>query len=326
MATKIYLRRGTRTEILGIVPESGEPVWATDTKALYIGDDATSGGVFVGGTGAQVISLNGLFDIITISGAGLVTVTEDGQVIVVSGEDILDVDSLNGLTGAVTISGLNGITVFEDGQIIVVSGRDEFLELIDTPSSYGGQGGKFARVNVGEDALEFAPTAFVGLTDTPANFTGSSKKLVAVNAGESALEFIKRINIEETLTSDHDWAGLVCSGIAGETLAFGELVYYASDSKWKKTIATVEGQTDGHLSLVVASGVEDDSITLLLLGYIRDDSWSWVVASGLFVHTVSGEMSQVAPSNAGEFVRRVGYAHSSDAIWFNPDGTVIERS
>lgn len=80
MATKIYLRRGTRAELLDIIPEAGEPCWATDTQELYIGDDVTSGGIFIGGT-----SVNVLVGAITIVGAGSVTVSEDGQVITISG-------------------------------------------------------------------------------------------------------------------------------------------------------------------------------------------------------------------------------------------------
>jgi hypothetical protein len=256
MATKIYLRRGTSSQIAEIIPESGEPVWATDDKQLFIGDGTTSGGIFVGGSGIGVSSLNGLVGAVTLSGAGVVTVSEDGQVIVIS--------------GAVT-----------------------FLELTDTPSAY----------------------------------TGQAKKIVTINAGETGLEFLKTVNIADILTTDHDYSGLVGSGIAGETLLFGTLVYYASDSQWKKTIATVEAQTDGHLALVITeSGDVTDTINLLLLGYIRDDSWNFAVASGLFVHTISGEMSVAPPGNAGEFVRKVSWAHSADIIWFDPDATVIERS
>jgi len=291
MATKIYLRRGTRTEILAIVPESGEPVWATDIKKLYIGDDTTSGGIYVGGLAGQV-------------------------------------ESLNGLTGVVTVSGINGITVYEDGQVIVVSGYDEFIELLDTPASYAGEGGKFVRVNATEDGVEFVAetSAFTGLTDTPASFSGSSRKVVAVNAGESALEFIKRINVEEELTSDHDYAGLVCSGVAGEELVFGEVAYFASDLTWYKTDADEYNKTAGHIAIVGSGAGAAGVLELLLLGYIRDDSWSFNPASGLFVSTTAGDMTTTPPPAAGDFIRRAGYVHKATIVYFCPDGTVLERS
>lgn len=67
-----------------------------------------------------------------------------------------------------------------------------FLGLEDTPASYAGQATKVAKVNAGEDALEFgAPGVgtFLGLTDTPASYEGQAGKYPKVNAGEDALEF-----------------------------------------------------------------------------------------------------------------------------------------
>jgi hypothetical protein len=69
-----------------------------------------------------------------------------------------------------------------------------FLDSADTPSSYSGQGGKLAAVNVGETALEFIESPagdFLNLTDVdPSTYSGQSGKLVAVNSGEDGLEFV----------------------------------------------------------------------------------------------------------------------------------------
>jgi hypothetical protein len=48
-AANLQVRRGTAAEVAGIIPLEGEPVWATDTKRLVIGDGVRSGGVPVGG-------------------------------------------------------------------------------------------------------------------------------------------------------------------------------------------------------------------------------------------------------------------------------------
>ena len=44
MSQRIQIRRGTNLERAGVVFDSGEPVWTTDTKMLWIGDGVTSGG------------------------------------------------------------------------------------------------------------------------------------------------------------------------------------------------------------------------------------------------------------------------------------------
>jgi hypothetical protein len=41
----LQVRRGTAAEVAAITPLEGEPVWATDTKELVVGDGATLGGV-----------------------------------------------------------------------------------------------------------------------------------------------------------------------------------------------------------------------------------------------------------------------------------------
>jgi hypothetical protein len=48
------VRRGTDAERLAIVPASGEPIWTTDGKDLYVGDGSTVGGVLPGGINDDV--------------------------------------------------------------------------------------------------------------------------------------------------------------------------------------------------------------------------------------------------------------------------------
>ena len=47
----IKFRRGLNADRTSITPESGEPIWTTDTKKLYMGDGSTAGGILVAGAG-----------------------------------------------------------------------------------------------------------------------------------------------------------------------------------------------------------------------------------------------------------------------------------
>ncbi len=47
MSQKIQLRRGTFAELGTVTPDSGEPIWTTDRKLLYVGDGSTQGGINV---------------------------------------------------------------------------------------------------------------------------------------------------------------------------------------------------------------------------------------------------------------------------------------
>lgn len=203
---------------------------------------------------------------------------------------------VNDLKGDITISGIGGTVVDVDGQTITISGG-------------GGQ----------SDVA-----SFTDLDDVPGDYAGLANQVIAVNATEDALETIKAINMEVALESDEDYSGWTVSGVAGETLAFGDVVYYGSDSKWGKTIATVEAQVDADVALVVLSGVLDSSITLLKFGCARYDSWSWSVPDRLWIDTTSGSMSATQPTVSGEFVKFFAWVKNTNVIFVKPNDTIIK--
>jgi hypothetical protein len=64
--------------------------------------------------------------------------------------------------------------------------------------------------------------------------------------------------------------------------------------------------------------------TILLQGFIRDDTWNWTLGGILYASTTAGAMSQTAPSGSGDFVQAVGIALSADVVYFNPSLTLVE--
>ena len=59
----LRLRRGTNAERQLITPLQGELIYTTDTKALFIGDGTTVGGVLVQGSGGGATQLSDLSDV-----------------------------------------------------------------------------------------------------------------------------------------------------------------------------------------------------------------------------------------------------------------------
>lgn len=292
MVQKIYLRRGLQAELEDVILEEGEPGWTTDTKMMYMGDGTTSGGLLVSASGLGVISLEGLMGVVTMAGYGGIAISTDGQEIAVSGTVIEYVRSINFLSNDVSVSGFGSVNVSEDGQTIVISG-------------------------------EVFPRSFDELQDTPSTYSGQSNKIVSVNSGETGVEFSKSFMVQSALANEN-YSGITTSGIAGETMSFGDHALLNSDSKWIKTTAIEESKVDGHTGVVLASGILDSNIVLLLTGYVRNDLWSFNVGGTVYVSTTSGELTTSEPTEPEEFVRRVGHASTASTLWYSPDNTFIK--
>lgn len=86
MSTNIQFWRGLEADRLSVTPDSGEPLFTTDEKKLYIGDGVTPGGVAVdtgGGGGGAVDSVNGQTGVVVLDagdvGLGNVDNTSDAN-------------------------------------------------------------------------------------------------------------------------------------------------------------------------------------------------------------------------------------------------------
>lgn len=82
MANTVKFKRGVEANRSGQTPAAGEPLWASDTKKLYVGDGSTSGGISVsythpedGGGNSPALTGAVVYDDITINTAGHVTAT-----------------------------------------------------------------------------------------------------------------------------------------------------------------------------------------------------------------------------------------------------------
>ena len=82
MSQKIQIRRGVEAQRASITPDTGELLFTTDNKQIFIGDGTTAGGLLVGGgtlvgyvqkiRGTQAIASG--VDTVTVSGLGLASV------------------------------------------------------------------------------------------------------------------------------------------------------------------------------------------------------------------------------------------------------------
>jgi hypothetical protein len=169
-----------------------------------------------------------------------------------------------------------------------------------------------------EAELEHLLAEFMGLTlDT--NYTGRQVALVDATA---------------KMTDDVGWnkdptttvgSGEKVAGTAGESVVFGDLVYFKSDGKWWKTDADAVA-TAGPVRLALAMGTYagDGAGVFLLRGFAELAGWSFTVGAAQYVSCTAGAMTPTPPSGAADIVRLVGYAHDATTLYFCPDTSWVE--
>lgn len=130
-------------------------------------------------------------------------------------------------------------------------------------------------------------------------------------------------------TTSLSWSGEVITATAGQTLAFGEVSALGSNvpsppGAFWRTNADNEATTKGFLAIATGTVTTGQLGAFLLRGFIKDNSWSWVVGGELFLALTDGNFTQTKPTGTGEMVRLVGYAITETVVYFNPDTTYIE--
>ena len=171
----------------------------------------------------------------------------------------------------------------------------------------------------GEDGVGIASVEESIDGDLVITLTNGEEHVVELNfLGERNKQGDTYVSISKPGSSSGD---LQRTFTAGEALAKGDLTYYAADGKMYKTSATTESATSPMLGIALNSANTDDVINFLLTGFAQQSVYS--TSDKLYLSTTSGAISNSRPSASGQFVRVVGYAISSEEIYFNPDATWV---
>lgn len=244
----LRLRRGTDTQRQSIIPEAGEPVYVTDTQALFIGDGITQGGNPVSSTLASDTSpqLGGNLDLNTNN---------------IIGQGNIDIDGNISITGDITIGDQATDTISLNGEI-----TSNIIPSISNNFTLGSQNsswleGYFKTLNVGQ-------TGSLNINDTVVNLengTTFSGDLIPddgiFNLGTSAnswLEVNAQSGIFETLTLNEsvETENLIVGTIYGSDSS----VFYDSDSEELTTSSVIANTLEGDLTGSVFS---KDSLRLV---------------------------------------------------------------
>ena len=127
------------------------------------------------------------------------------------------------------------------------------------------------------------------------------------------------------LADDHTYSGEVDSQSVGESVVFGDLLYFNwTDVEWKKAKADAFGTTPA-LRIALESKADGETCLMLVKGYIRDDSAFDFGASRIFLNDdTAGTCDDIAPAESGDQIQIVGTAIHADILFFNPSMDVGE--
>ena len=151
------------------------------------------------------------------------------------------------------------------------------------------------------------------LTDAQQTVVGDTS---GTNTGDQDLSGKLDKSISPT-PSDTSVSGWQVSLTAGESLVFGDICYIKSDGKmWK---ADANGSTTYPALLFATTSISAEaSGEFLIIGFARNDTWTWTVGGAIYLSTTLGGMTQTQPSGTDEVIQVLGIATHADRLIFKP--------
>lgn len=168
-------------------------------------------------------------------------------------------------------------------------------------------------------ALPLADDTLVGKATTD-SFTNKS-----IGAGKLTLEENASIALDPAGSADGKYTGITVTGVAGATVAFGDLITLdKDDSRWElvdiSVAAAATGDARGILGMAVSAGNDGDTITILLEGIIRaDDNFPTLTIGANVYASTTGDIVVAQPTTTDYVIRIIGGALTANEIFFRPD-------
>ena len=169
------------------------------------------------------------------------------------------------------------------------------------------------------------------ITESDANtLTVAGGTLAATLSGGLTLPEAASVSIGTPLlaSTDHTYSGLSAEMLCGDSnniAAFDLVCIHTTTGEIIRADASAVG-TARAIGIAPAAISDTATGTVLLQGFIRDDSWNWTIGGVIYNSETVGELTQTAPTTDGAFVQVVGIALSADVAYINPSLDIIEHA
>ena len=147
-------------------------------------------------------------------------------------------------------------------------------------------------------------------------------------AGDLKLADGKNINLTTPLLAgaDHTATGTTAQMLAGAAITAFQLVCIHSTTQEVVPADASAAATSRAIGIALADISDTATGTILLHGFVRDDTFNFTTGGVVFLSETTGALTQTAPTTGDAFVQAVGIALEPDVVFINPSVDVIQHA
>ena len=185
---------------------------------------------------------------------------------------------------------------------------------------------------IGEDAqtkIDFETANEIHFDADNAEIAKITSTGLTMSAGENVyLGDGSSLNIATPLLAgaDHTYSGISAQMLAGAAITAFNLVCIHTTTQ-EVIVADASAVATARAIGIAPAAISDTATgTVLLHGFIRDDSWGWTTGAVLYLSETAGSMTETAPTTTNAFVQAVGIALEPDVVFINPSLDIIKHA
>ena len=171
----------------------------------------------------------------------------------------------------------------------------------------------YSTANTGDDHVFYA-----GASSTSRN------ELIRIDGsnGDIKLSPSSRIILDDTpAASTASGSGTIVKWSVSDTTTAGTLYTVKTNGLWTPVDADNEATSIGMLAIALGSNATDG---MLLQGFFYKASHGFTIGLPLYISNTAGAFTTTRPTGTNDYVRIIGYATSTNYIYFDPDKTWVQ--